>query len=105
MRQHVVLLRFEPTLSADKDAELRAQVAAIAAGIDVVTGMRLGRTSLNADLARGYEYLLYAELSGDDALAGYLSHPLHDAFGRWLQSHGAGNLVFSYDLDEATVLR
>lgn len=103
MRHHVVLLRFEPELPADD--ELRARAARMAAEIDVVSGMRLGRTSMSPDLARGYHYLLSVELVGDDALAAYLSHPAHDAFGQWLRGQGAEHLVFSYDLDKITVLR
>jgi hypothetical protein len=106
-RQHVVLMRFEPELTADDAAELRAQAAKLAADIDVIDSLRLGPTSLEPETANGYHYLMNVNIAGvDDAFNVYMTHPSHRAFGQWLSSHGAVEfLVFNYALDDTTIVK
>jgi hypothetical protein len=99
MLQHVVLFRFP---SPPDVAELREQVAKFRA-IDEASNVRLG-SPLMPDWAAGYQFLLYLELPDQSAFTTYLSHPVHVAFGEWVQALHAETAVFTYALDDQTLL-
>jgi hypothetical protein len=83
-------------------AELREQVEKFRA-IDEVSAIRLG-SPLMPDWAAGYQFLLYLEIPDQSALTAYLAHPVHVAFGEWVQARHAENAVFTFAVDDETVL-
>ena len=102
MLQHVVLFRFPVELSESEVDEMRSQLAAFVTEIEPVQTVRFGPT-LMPDWARGYQVLLYMELTDWDGLQTYLSHPAHGVFGKWTVDRGCEPVAFDYFIEQATL--
>ncbi len=101
--QHVVLFAFPAELGESEERELFERVARWPEEIGAIDAIRLGRP-IDSSRARGFQYLLYMELSDDEALAAYQRHPVHRAFSAWVLGKGCTVLAFDYLLDEVTVI-
>ena len=99
--QHIVLMKFPTSLSADKDATLREMVASWPGEIGTMTELRFGG-DLTGNRARGYQYLLVTVFPDADTLAAYVAHPVHQELVRFLDDHDCERLAFDYYLDDAT---
>lgn len=99
--QHIVLMKFPTTLSADQDARLRSMVASWPDEIGTMTELRFGG-DLTGDRAHGYQYLLVTVFADADTLAAYVAHPVHRQLQAFLDEHGCERLAFDYYLDDST---
>jgi len=71
--QHIVLLKFKPGTTDEQIEAAFGQAQQLVDDIDGVERITLGRNRAEDD--HGYTHALIVKLS-DDALAGYLSHPV-----------------------------
>jgi hypothetical protein len=101
--QHIVLFSFPRELSQGEAADMRAMVASWPSQIGLMTKCRFG-TDLTGARTRGYNYLLYTEFPGVEALNAYRAHPVHLKFLDWLVERDCTPLAFDYHLDGGTVL-
>lgn len=101
--QHVVLFSFTTELDDDDEQELLARVSRWPELIGGIDAIRIGR-SINTERTRGYQYLLYMEVAGEEALVDYQLHPVHQDFSSWVIGKGCTPLAFDYYLDSATVI-
>lgn len=77
MIQHIVLLKWKPGTTDAQIDEAFGQARQLVDEIDGVERVTLGRNRGNAD--HGFTHALIVKLP-DDALAGYLSHPVRDRY-------------------------
>lgn len=103
MIQHVVLFHFPEDLSSEEEDALRAILRAWPQQMDFLRSIRLGRSIFDR-WVEGYQFLMYLELDGPDALDRYMDAPGHLALGSWLRAHDVKVLVFNYELDANSVL-
>lgn len=101
--QHVVLFSFPDGPSPQQSGEIRAHIAEWPDAIPGISALRFGE-ALFDDRTRGYQFLLYMEFDGVDALRGYRAHPVHQKFLSWVIENNITPLAFDYHLDAETVL-
>ncbi|HKC27456.1 MAG TPA: Dabb family protein [Jatrophihabitans sp.] len=101
--QHVVLFSFPDDHTEADWADMQAMVRAWPEEIGGIDKIRLGE-SINTERTRGYQYLLYMELTDVAALQRYQQHPVHQKFLRWIIDHNCTPLAFDYHLDDSTVV-
>jgi hypothetical protein len=101
--QHVVLFSFPTELSAADWEDMQRQVRSWPAEIGGIDEIRLG-PAIDDARTRGYQYLLYMEVTDLDALVAYQQHPVHQVFLQWVIDHDCTPLAFDYYLDETTVV-
>jgi hypothetical protein len=100
--QHIVLFKFPTELDPSDERDLFARVWQWPEQIGGIDAIRLG-ASINTERTRGYQYLLYMEVSDEEALRAYQRHPVHQEFAAWVAEKGGTPLAFDYHLDASTV--
>jgi Glu-tRNA(Gln) amidotransferase subunit E-like FAD-binding protein len=101
--QHVVLFSFPEDLDDTDWAEMQRHVRSWPTEIGGIDKIRLG-ASINVERTRGYQYLLYIEVTDEAALVKYQKHPVHQAFLRWVLDRECTPLAFDYHLDDKTII-
>jgi hypothetical protein len=100
--QHLVLFRLREEPGPTVEEEMRRQISAWAG---VIPGLR--RLRFGADVggrADGYQFCLLTEFDDAEALAAYITHPLHQAFLKWVLERPFDVLRFDHPLTPKTSL-
>lgn len=100
--QHLVLFRLAEPPGPEVEEEMRRQISTWPGAIPGLRRLRFGADT--GGRADGYQFCLVTEFEDAAALAGYLPHPLHAAFLRWVQDRPFEVLRFDYHLDGKTSL-
>ncbi len=78
MIQHIVLLKWKPGTTEAQIGDAFARAQELVDQIESVERVTLGRNRGTAD--HGYTHALIVQLSDDDALSGYLEHPVRQHY-------------------------
>jgi quinol monooxygenase YgiN len=100
MIRHIVLIRFQPTVSEAEIAALFAELGQISTRVPGILAITAGRSESPEKIERGYHHGFIVDFTDWDALAAYQTHPDHQRLGASLVDHAVGGLdgILVFDL-------
>ena len=100
MIRHIVLIRFQPQVTAAQIAEIFAALPKLAAKLPGILAFAAGRSESPEQIERGYLHGFTIDFTGWDALQTYAEDPDHKAFGSQLVAHAVGGIdgILVFDL-------
>jgi hypothetical protein len=104
MIRHIVLVRFQQTISAAVIDGLFAELHQIEGKVPGLLSITSGRSQSPERIERGYLHGFVADFSDWPALEAYQVHPDHKRFGGRLVAHAEGGLdgILVFDLPVQT---
>lgn len=100
MIRHIVLIRFQPTVSEADIAGIFATIPKLARKLPGVEAYAFGRSESPEQIERGYIHGFTIDFTSWDALKTYADDPDHKAFGGELVGHAVGGIdgILVFDL-------
>ncbi len=104
MIRHIVLIRFQSTVSSDFIEELFVELHQIQGKVQGLLSITSGRSESPERIERGYLHGFVADFADWAALEAYQVHPDHKRFGARLVAHAEGGLdgILVFDLPVQT---
>jgi hypothetical protein len=104
MIRHIVLIRFQPTVSENQIAALFAELHQIKGKIAGVLSITSGKSESPEQIERGYMHGLVVDFADWAALQAYQDHPDHKRLGAGLVAAAQGGIdgILVFDLPVAT---
>ncbi len=101
MIRHIVLIRFDTSLTEAAIAELFAELPLIRARMPGIGAIHAGRSESPEQIERGYLHGFTVDFDSWQALAAYQIHPDHQSLGARLVAAAKGGLegILVFDLD------
>ena len=101
MIRHIVLIKFQPSVSEDEIAALWDELHGFSGQIDGLSAVHAGRSESPEKIERGYMHGFTIDFDSWAALATYADHPAHKAFGGKLVANAAGGIdgILVFDLE------
>jgi hypothetical protein len=91
MIRHLVLLRFEDTVSAGEKQSIYAELASLQHHIGGIVNFHAGpNISVETDLIRGFKDIFWFDFADEAARDAYLVDPHHAAAGARIVAHTQG---------------
>ena len=103
MIRHIVLIRFQPSVTEDESSSIFAARPHLAAKLPGMLSYAAGRSESPEQIERGYLHGFTIDFTGWDALQTYADDPDHKAFGAQLVAHAQGGIdgLLVFDLKVA----
>jgi hypothetical protein len=101
--EHIVLFKFESSLSEADEAKFFALIHEWPQKIGGYLSLRIGRT-FDASRSQGFDYLLHTEFADIEALRHYQQHPVHLEFVEWTKQFGSQIIVLDIELNDSSVV-
>jgi hypothetical protein len=100
MIRHIVLIRFQPSVSQAVIDDLFAELHQIEGKVLGLLSITSGRSESPERIERGYLHGFVADFSDWESLEAYQLHPDHKRFGARLVAHAEGGLdgILVFDL-------
>lgn len=100
MIRHIVLIKFNPDLTAENIAELFTELHEIQGKIPGLIGITSGRSESPEQMERGYMHGFIADFTDWDGLQAYQDHPDHQRLGAKLTAAAVGGKegILCFDL-------
>lgn len=92
MIRHIVLIKFQPTVSEDTISGFFQELRAIREQVSGILGITSGRSESPEKIERGYMHGFVVDFEDWDALERYQTHPDHKALGGKLVANAIGGL-------------
>ena len=92
MIRHIVLVKFQPTVSEDTISGLFQELTAIREQVSGILDITSGRSESPEKIERGYMHGFVVDFEDWDALERYQTHPDHKALGGKLVANAVGGL-------------
>jgi hypothetical protein len=103
MIRHIVLIRFQPSVTEAEISAIFAALPRLAAKLPGILSYAAGRSESPEQIERGYLHGFTIDFTGWDTLQTYADDPDHKAFGGQLVAHAVGGidglLVFDLKVD------
>jgi hypothetical protein len=105
MIRHIVLIRFQPTVSENQIAALFAELHQLKGKIAGVLSITSGKSESPEQIERGYIHGFVVDFADWGALQAYQDHPDHKRLGAGLLAAAQGGIdgILVFDLPVATV--
>lgn len=103
MIRHIVLIRFQPTLSEDAIAALFAELHQIIGKVPGLLAITAGKSESPEQMERGYMHGFVVDFTDWAALQAYQDHPEHQRLGSRLTQAATGGKagILCFDLPVA----
>lgn len=103
MIRHIVLIRFQPSVSEDRIAGLFAELHRIKGKVPGLLAITSGKSEGPEEIERGYMHGFVADFADWAALQAYQDHPDHKRLGAGLVAAAEGGIdgILVFDLPVA----
>lgn len=100
MIRHIVLIRFQPTVSEDQIADLFAELHRINGKVPGLLAITSGKSESPEKMERGYMHGFVVDFADWAALQAYQDHPEHQVLGAKLTAAAVGGKegILCFDL-------
>ena len=92
MIRHIVLIKFQPSVSEDTVRDLFQELRTIRDQVSGILDITSGRSESPEKIERGYMHGFVVDFEDWDALERYQTHPDHKALGAKLVANAIGGL-------------